>query len=211
MVAALVIAAAAGLGIVGVFLFGSGEDPEIGAPPVAVDPAWARARARGVGTLSPAGDRAVLDSLAGALPSPDPSLQVPDDVSLSSDPRAAGAADVAGGTPAADSALAPPAYDGGSIVAVEGLPVARISEFSVAGRTGYRVVQLLQSGERLTLTLTPAGPTVVGLEEPRITTLAGDTLLGTVHFGGFVVSAQARIAPDVLDGLLRRLAARRGT
>jgi hypothetical protein len=67
-------------------------------------------------------------------------------------------------------------------------------------------VQILESGERLVLTVNAVGAdsTAPTAGAARITTL-GTTAVGVVRFGEFVVNARGVVAGDVLEALLERL------
>jgi len=88
------------------------------------------------------------------------------------------------------------------ILAVEGLEIESVDGLAA----GYRVVQRLDTGERLELTVTPLNEAqAAGAGALRVTTLPGDTAMGTVRFGDNLISARALVAADVLEGLLRRV------
>jgi hypothetical protein len=90
----------------------------------------------------------------------------------------------------------------GPILAVEGLEIVQVEEMAA----GYRVVQILETGEQLELTVTPlAQAPATGAGALRVTTLPGDTAMGTVRFGDNLISARALVAADVLESLLRRI------
>jgi hypothetical protein len=90
----------------------------------------------------------------------------------------------------------------GPILAVEGLRIESVDGLAA----GYRVVQRLDSGERLELTVTSMDRAqVAGAGALRVTTLPGDTAMGTVRFGDNLISARALVAADVLEGLLRQI------
>ena len=90
----------------------------------------------------------------------------------------------------------------GPVLAVEGLQIESVDELAA----GYRVVQRLQTGERLELTVTPLDQAqMAGAGTLRVTVLPGDTAMGTIRFGDNLISARALVAADVLEGLLRRI------
>ena len=91
------------------------------------------------------------------------------------------------------------------IIVVAGLAVEDVSEFSSNGETGFRVVQLLESGERLTLTMLPFRGDTTERSEGRVTAVAPDSAVGTVRFRGYLIEVRARVATDILQDLLRRL------
>ena len=90
----------------------------------------------------------------------------------------------------------------GPVLAVEGLEIESIDQLAA----GYRVVQRLETGERLELTVTPLDQgAAAGAGALRVTTLPGDTAIGTVRFGDNLISARALVAANVLESLLRRI------
>ena len=109
--------------------------------------------------------------------------------------------------PAPAPALPPVITFAGPVVQIEGLAVESVTEIAPGMNAGYRVVQLLGSGERLTLTVVPrgAGTDTLPSGQPNVGELAAGGAMGVVGFGDFVVSARGPVAPEVLDGLLRRL------
>ena len=92
----------------------------------------------------------------------------------------------------------------GPVVLVPGLPIASLDE----SPTGHDVVHRLEGGELLMLSATHfgGGPADAAAATPvRVTTLPGDTAVGTARVGAFMVSARANVSADALQGLLRRL------
>lgn len=175
----IVVVGGVGLMIAGVII-SDAETPEPAAPaPVR------RAPARAVPQLPPPAEvliPQVLPDLRSTVTPPLPPLDV--------------------APSAADSA--PPDNMRG-VVLVQGLPVASVAMFSIGGRPAYRIMQLLRSGDSLTLTLTPMSSDSVGPDNPRVTTLSGGFVVGTVGVGDYLVTAQARVAADVMTQLLGRL------
>jgi hypothetical protein len=93
----------------------------------------------------------------------------------------------------------------GPVLAIEGLEIESVAQLGGAGG-GYRVVQRLETGEQLELTVTPlAQAQAAGAGALRVTTLPSDTAMGTVRFGDNLISARALVAAEVLEGLLRRI------
>lgn len=113
------------------------------------------------------------------------------------------------GAPPARAPLRVPPADGvPTIVAVAGLSVRRVSRFTLGSVTAYYVIQLLESGDTLALTLTPVrgdAPPPPDQRAPRITALPTGALLGRVDAGGYHVNAEARVPAETLVGLLGRL------
>jgi len=92
------------------------------------------------------------------------------------------------------------------VLVVEGLQIQSVEDLP-SGTGGYRVVQVLASGEGLALTVVPmdrAGP-IVGGGALRVSPLRGDSAIGTVRFGDELVTARASVSLSVLEGLLRQL------
>jgi hypothetical protein len=92
------------------------------------------------------------------------------------------------------------------VLVVEGLAIESVEDLP-SGTGGYRVLQILASGEGLALTVVPidrAGP-VVGGGALRVSPLRGDSVIGTVRFGDDLVTARASVSLSVLEGLLRQL------
>jgi hypothetical protein len=114
-------------------------------------------------------------------------------------------------TPSVQTARTPALPPGttiqGSVIVIDRLPIDSVSEFAVGGRTGQRVVQRLQSGARVVLTVVPfqGAPGQGAGASIRVITVPGDTAVGTVRFADRLVSARAVVAPAVLEGLLGQL------
>jgi hypothetical protein len=90
---------------------------------------------------------------------------------------------------------------------VDGLRVVSVDPYSSGGLTGVTIVQLLDTGERLTLTVLPASdaPAAFGVSDVIVTSVLPDSATGTARLGQYAVTAGARVSATVLDGLLRRL------
>ncbi len=93
-------------------------------------------------------------------------------------------------------------------IRVEGLVVETIRALITPSRTGSRVVQILESGERLTLTVFPLDEDatrdlVEG--EVQVATITESIAQGIVRFGDHEVRARAAISSDSLAVLLQRL------
>ncbi len=116
-----------------------------------------------------------------------------------------------------DSELGPPpaAFPGGPaepanlpLISVEGLMVATVRTLITPGRNGYRLVQLLDSGERLTLTVFPIAADAAATMTDgavQVTSNADGTAEGVVRFGDYEVRAQAVISSALLQVLLEQL------
>ena len=92
------------------------------------------------------------------------------------------------------------------VVVVDGLEVEGVTQFSSDGRTAYRVIHVLDSGERLTLTSVAGAPANTGeARQIRVSTMPGDTAVGTVRFGRYTVNARGRVRGAILEVLLGRL------
>ena len=94
------------------------------------------------------------------------------------------------------------------LIRVEGLVVETVRALITAGRTGLRVIQILESGERLTLTIFPlsedaARDMVDG--EVHAANITGSIVQGIVRFGDYEVRARAAVSSDLLEALLQQL------
>jgi hypothetical protein len=91
-----------------------------------------------------------------------------------------------------------------SVVAVSGLAVQRVTMIETGG---YVVEQILDSGERLTLTVIPLGsdsadPTATGQVQVEF---VGDTAIGRVLFGGYTIRASGSVTVEAMERLLLQL------
>ena len=94
------------------------------------------------------------------------------------------------------------------LIRVEGLVVETVRALITAGRSGLRVIQILESGERLILTILPlsedgARDLVDG--EVHAANLTGSVVQGIVRFGDYEVRARAAVSSDLLEALLQQL------
>jgi hypothetical protein len=91
------------------------------------------------------------------------------------------------------------------IVVIPGLEVVSVSETRAGGAPGIRVIQRADDGE-IALVATPAdfGADTVGNGEVAIR-VEGDTQIGDVRVGRYLVEARSTLPSDVLFGLLGRL------
>ena len=94
------------------------------------------------------------------------------------------------------------------LIRVEGLVVATVRALITPGRTGLRVIQILESGERLTLTIFPlsedaARDLVDG--EVHAANITESIVQGIVRFGDYEVRARATVSSDLLEALLQQL------
>ncbi len=149
------------------------------------------------------------DSASGAIPAFDSILDSIDiDVGGDSFPSLAAIdLDSTVGTLQADSA---PASELPSVplIRVEGLVVETIRALITPGRTGSRVIQILDADERLTLTVFPLDETaardlVEG--EVQVANITESIAQGIVRFGDYEVRARAPISSDSLAVLLQQL------
>ena len=113
----------------------------------------------------------------------------------------------------ADSAAAsqPPKVP---LISVDGLVVETVRTLITPGRTGSRVIQILESGERLTLTIFPldedaARDLVDG--EVQVANITESIVQGIVRFGDYEVRARAATSRDFLRVLLQHLVEGRPT
>ncbi len=93
------------------------------------------------------------------------------------------------------------------VVVVDGLQIVSVDPYSSGGLTGSRIVQLLDTGERLTLTVLPASdaPAAFGVSDVSVTSVLPDSSSGMARLGPYAVTAGGRVSADVLGVLLRRL------
>ena len=123
-------------------------------------------------------------------------------------PDAPGATDAVFGPPPVDLPVGPAEPANVPLIRVEGLVVETVRALTAAGRTGYRLVQILDSGERLTLTVFPiAADAAATMTEGavRVTSNADGTAEGIVRFGDYEVRAQGAISTELLEVLLEQL------
>ena len=121
---------------------------------------------------------------------------------------ALGARDSVVGPPPADFPVGPAEPAKVPRIRVEGLVVETARTLITPGRTGYRLVQILDSGERLTLTIFPiAGDAAVTMTEGAVQVIgnADGTAEGIVRFGDYEVRARAVISTELLKVLLEQL------
>ncbi|MCH8143261.1 MAG: hypothetical protein IIA55_00920 [Gemmatimonadetes bacterium] len=124
-----------------------------------------------------------------------------------------GATDSVLGPPPADFPVGPAEPAKVPRIRVEGLVVETARTLITPGRTGYRLVQILDSGERLTLTIFPiAGDAVATMTEGAVQVIgnADGTAEGVVRFGDYEVRARAAISTELLKVLLEQLVAGEG-
>jgi hypothetical protein len=103
---------------------------------------------------------------------------------------------------------------GGTLGAIDGLPIESISQSTAGARVRVRVVQLTQAGERIALTETRAGAAVRGGSGPAVVTAlrvmppseAYPWSTGTASLGNILITVKSSVAPDALRGMLERLA-----
>ena len=91
------------------------------------------------------------------------------------------------------------------IVGVDRLPIETVRALLTPGETGSRVIQVLESGERLTLTVFPiprALRSTVPMGRVRVATAADGTAEGTTRVGNYEVRARAPINAELLEVLL---------
>jgi tetratricopeptide (TPR) repeat protein len=94
-------------------------------------------------------------------------------------------------------------------VMVQDFDIESNTELLEEGRVGYRVTQMLGTGEILTLFAVYYGEDISaapGSEEMTLLPLAGDTTTATIRFNGYSVEARALVPASVLEALLGRLA-----
>ncbi|MFC1640282.1 tetratricopeptide repeat protein [Gemmatimonadota bacterium] len=93
-------------------------------------------------------------------------------------------------------------------VMVQDFDIESTTEFTADGRVGFRITQLLGTGERLTLSAIYYGEDIAsapGTEEMTLAPLVGDTTTAMMHFNGYAVEARAIVSASVLETMLGRL------
>lgn len=152
------------------------------------------------------------------LPAPaTPDTVMARDTAGAAAPDTAAAAGVAGapsdtqaGQPARPRELrpAPPALPAGvslsrPVVAVQGLKIESVEPLTLEGQEGFRITQLLPSGQRILLEEFPSD--TAGSGEIGITSLPGDTVVGHVRASGLEVTLKGVLAEDLVVQLLLQL------
>lgn len=101
---------------------------------------------------------------------------------------------------------------GGTLGAIEGLPIESISKSTAAGRARVRVAQLTQSGQRIVLTETRAGAAVRAGGPVVVTALrvippsdAYPWSTATASFGNVLINVKTKLAIESLRAMLGRL------
>ncbi len=93
-------------------------------------------------------------------------------------------------------------------VMVQDFGIETSTEFDADGRVGYRITQILGTGERLTLAAVYYGEDIAsapGTAWMTLAPLAGDTTTAIIQFSGYAVEARAIVSASVLEALLARL------
>lgn len=91
------------------------------------------------------------------------------------------------------------------IVAIPGLEVVSVAETRVSGAPGIRVIQRAEDGEiTIVAALADFGADTVGIGRVTVQT-EGDSAIGGVQVGRYLVEARSTLPADVLSGLLGRL------
>lgn len=108
--------------------------------------------------------------------------------------------------PARAAVVVPPGHAiVNEIVVIPGLAVVSVSETRVAGALGVRVVQRAEDGEVvLVATVGNFGADTTGSGAVAVRT-EGDTAIGEVRVGRYLVEGRSALPADVLSGLLGRL------
>jgi hypothetical protein len=94
------------------------------------------------------------------------------------------------------------------VVGVGGLPIESVRALITPSRTGSRVVQILESGERLTLTIFPIPRELrsrIPMGRISMSTTADGITEGTTRVGNYQVRARAPINAELLEVLLQQL------
>jgi hypothetical protein len=94
------------------------------------------------------------------------------------------------------------------VVAIAGLAIEAVNETRIEGRTGYQVLQLLETGERVSIlslaTSEPAGPGAQG--EVRIDAAPDGTRMARLRVGNHEVEVQGVVSEATMRNLVVRLA-----
>jgi len=91
------------------------------------------------------------------------------------------------------------------IVAIPGLEVVSVAETRMSGVFGIRVIQRAEDGEiALVAALADFGADTVGVGQVTVRS-EGDSAIGSVRVGRYLVEARSTLPADVLSGLLGRL------
>jgi tetratricopeptide (TPR) repeat protein len=93
-------------------------------------------------------------------------------------------------------------------VMVQDFDIESTTEFTAEGRAGYRITQMLGTGEMLVLSAVYFGDDIAsapGTEQMTLAPLDGDTTTAILHFNGYAVEARAIVSASVLEALLGRL------
>jgi hypothetical protein len=92
----------------------------------------------------------------------------------------------------------------GNPIVVDGLEIREITESSYQGRLGFRVVQVLQSGE-LFIMESYRDTTISGTGRVTVLQTPTDTIVGIVRLQGYEVIASCVMPEDSLRSLMSRL------
>jgi len=108
--------------------------------------------------------------------------------------------------PALPRIVVPPGHAiADEIVAIPGLEVVSVAETRVSGVVGIRVIQRAEDGEiAIVAVLADFGADTVGIGRVTVRT-EGDSAIGDVRVGRYLVEARSTLPSDVLAGLLGRL------
>ncbi len=93
---------------------------------------------------------------------------------------------------------------GGNPIIVEGLPIESITEATYQGRSGFRVVHLLESDELFTVE-SYRDTTISGSGRVTILATPSDTIVGIVRLEGYEIIASCVMPEDSLRSLMSRL------
>lgn len=121
------------------------------------------------------------------------------------DSLAGGQTEATADTAIEDTMLVTPPSQG---VMVQDFDIESNTEFVADGRVGYRVSQILGTGELLVLSAVYFGEDIAsapGSEEMTLAPLVGDTTTAIIHFNRYAVEARAVVSASVLATLLGRL------
>ena len=91
-------------------------------------------------------------------------------------------------------------------VIITGLPLRSVTEVTSGGASGIRVEQVLSTGEPIFVVTIP----FTGDSAPvGVVTLPGDSAVGTVRVGNYLVNVSGRVPADTVEALIRRLSVAR--
>jgi flagellar basal body-associated protein FliL len=196
------------LGLGGVFAPADNPTPPGPTIPAADTSAQATADAVAEAEPTPQPPRQTTTTAAAQTPAPPPDTAATETAAQDTTAAAAPPESLTVAADTAQAAAVPVAQP--PVIVVDGLRIVSVDPYSSGGLTGSTIVQILDTGERLTLTVLPASdaPAAFGVSGVSVTSVLPDSSTGTARLGQYAVTAGGRVSADVLEGLLRRLVER---